>query len=314
MKKTIKTAVIGAGNMGKNHARVYSEISNLTAIADVLPEIGLPLSREYSVPFYQNFEELLEKEQPEALSVVVPTKFHKDVVLSCLSRRISTLVEKPIADSIRNAEEMILTAKKMKTCLMVGHIERFNPAIRKLKKIINSGKLGKIISLLAIRVGVAPPKIANSDVALDLGIHDIDVFNYLLDEFPVDRKVMRSKIFHNNLADSASVLLEYKEARGYIQTNWITPIKMRKLYITGTDGFVELDYITQKLILHDKIITMKPQGDFFEMVSVSDAPKKEVYVSKKEPLKEELQYFLMNRNNDSSQSSYAIKALETLLI
>lgn len=292
--KKIRTVLIGAGNMGKNHARIYSKISHFSAIADVVPVIGEPLAKRYNIPFYLDYKQMLDEVKPDAVSVVVPTKFHKQVTIDCLKKKVPVLVEKPIASTVEEADEMIDEAERQNTFLMVGHIERFNPAVVKLKKIIEQGKLGKIICLLAMRVGIAPPRISNSDVALDLGIHDIDVFNYLLNEFPKAKKIIKHKLFKNNISDSASILLEYEKASAIIQTNWITPIKMRKLYVTGTEGFVELDYINQKITLYNKRINIKTSGDFYEFLSFSENTTKEVFVSKKEPLKEELTYFLEN--------------------
>lgn len=99
-----------------------------------------------------------------------------------------------------------------------------------------------------------------------------------------------------------------------IQTNWITPIKMRKLYITGTEGFAELDYINQKLILYDKIINIKTEGDYLSLISLSDTPKKEIFISRKEPLKEELKFFLGNlgRKELFDMTKDAIAALSIL--
>lgn len=313
MKKNIKTAVIGAGNMGKNHVRVYSEITQLVAIADVLPEIGKPLAEKYKTKYYKDYKELIEKEAPDAVSVAVPTNLHKEITIECLKRKIPVLVEKPIAISLKEANEMRAESIKQNVSLMVGHVERFNPAVNELKKIITHKKLGKIINLLAIRVGISPPLLPNSDVSLELAIHDVDIFNYLLDEFPQTTRIKKYKMFKNSIADSASLMLEYSKATALIQTNWITPIKMRKLYVTGTEGFAELDYINQKLVLYDKIIETKPDGDFFELVSLSEGLKKEVFVSKKEPLKQEISFFLKNiKVRDSSNLDDAIKALEIL--
>lgn len=297
MKKNIKTAVIGVGNMGKNHARIYSEISDLVAVSDVIENTGKKIAEKYKVKFYKDFHEMLQKEKPDAVSVVVPTKFHKEITIDCLKREIPTLVEKPIADTLSDAKAMLEEAKKNRTFLMVGHIERFNPVVVRLKDLIDQRKFGRIISLLAIRVGISPPKISGSDVIIDLAIHDLDVFNYLLDELPHSKKIIGSKIFKDNRVDSAAILLEYKHAIGMIQTNWITPIKMRKLYLTGTDGFAEVDYISQKLVIHNNIINKKQVGDYLELISLSRAQKKEIYISRKEPLKNELLFFLKNRKN-----------------
>lgn len=312
--KVMRTALIGAGNMGKNHARVYSEISQFSGIADVVETIGRPLAQKYGVSFYTDYIKMIDEIKPDAVSVVVPTRFHKQVTIDCLKRHIPVLVEKPIALTVDEASEMIEASKKENTFLMVGHIERFNPAVIKLKKIIDQGKLGKIINLLAIRVGISPPRIPNSDVALDLGIHDVDVFNYLLNSFPTSKKIVKHKLFKHNTADSASLFLEYKDTSAMIQTNWITPIKMRKLFVTGSEGFVELDYLSQKITYYNKIINSKIDGNFYEFLSLSETPKREIFVSKKEPLKEEIECFLSYANNkkDKLNPVYALKALENI--
>lgn len=312
--KKIKVGIIGVGNMGKNHARVYSEIADLVAISDINEEVGKKIADKYNVVFYQNYRKMIKDKRIEAISVVVPTLSHRTVVIDCLRKNIPTLVEKPIASNLVDARKMLKVAKKNKTLLMVGHVERFNPVIIKLKKIIDEGRLGKIISLLAIRVGISPPNPSASDVAFDLGIHDVDVFNFLLGKFPEKKKVLKTKLFSKNTADSSTLLLEYGRITGMIQTNWITPVKMRKLFVSGVEGYAELDYIQQKLILYDKILNTRFDGSFYELVSLSANPKKEIYISKKEPLKEELLFFLSNRNNwKSNNLSDSIEALKIVI-
>jgi UDP-N-acetylglucosamine 3-dehydrogenase len=314
MNKKPKAAVIGAGNMGRHHVRIYSEICNLVAVADLNEKIGKPLADKFKTRFYTDYKKMLDKEKPDMVSIVVPTKFHKEVAFECLKRKIPILVEKPLSDSIIDAQEILNEARRNNTIVMVGHLERFNPGVIKLKEIINSEKLGQVISLLAIRVGISPPNALSSDVVLDLAIHDIDIFNYLMDEYPIEETILRHRIFKNSFSDSASILLQYPKASAIIQTNWITPIKMRKLYVTGTDGFAELDYITQKLIVYDKIIQKKKEGNFFEFLSLYELPKKEVYVSKKEPLKEELLYFKLHvKNKLKIDAAYALQAVKTAL-
>ncbi len=313
MKKN-KVGVIGVGNMGKNHARIFSKIADLVAVSDTNETLGKEVADKYGARFYKDYSQMIGAEQLDAVSVVVPTHLHKKIVFDCLNKKIPTLIEKPIAENTKQAREMLKCAKKNRVLLMVGHVERFNPAIVKLKKIISEGRMGEIISLLAIRVGIAPPKQA-SDVALDLGIHDVDVFNYLLGRVPDKKRVLRTKLFSKNTADSSTMILEYGKITGVIQTNWITPVKMRKLFVSGTDGYAEIDYIRQKLILRDKILNTKFDGSFYEFVSISSkATEKEVYVSKKEPLKEELVHFLSGvKNWEINNVSDSIEALKIVI-
>lgn len=312
-KSSLKTVVIGVGNMGKNHVRIYSQISQLSAVADVSSSLVNQVAAQYGVPAYTDYRQMLDEVKPDAVSVVVPTPFHAAVTLECLKRRLPTLVEKPIALNLADARKMLSAARQYRTFLMVGHVERFNPAVLHLKKLINAGKFGQIISLLSVRVGVSPPKTTGSDVGLDLGIHDIDVFNYLLDSTPKSYQVIKQKIHPQNQADAASMILKYPKTTGLIQTNWVTPIKIRQLYVTGTKRFAELDYINQRITMLE-LITPKTNLSFFELQDISNIPTKEVYQSQAEPLKEELIYFLDKRNTHNYKLvKSAIAALKVVV-
>jgi len=292
MPAKLRCAVIGVGNMGKHHARIYSQIAQLVSVADPVEAAGKLIADTYHAHYYRDFREMLHHETIDAVSVAVPTKFHEEISVYCLQKYIPTLVEKPMSNSVQSATRIIETAKKENVLLMVGHVERFNPAVIRLKKLIDEGIFGQIVSLNSVRVGINPPPTPSSNVAIDLGIHDVDIFNFLLGEIPIESNVIKGKIFEKNISDSASFLLRYKHATGTIQTNWMTPIKIRKLYITGTDGFAELDYITQTLVLYKHYMHKMATSNFKELVSLAKIPKKQIYISKKEPLREELVYFL----------------------
>src|SRR3989344_3067942 len=310
--KKIKVGVIGVGNMGKNHARVYFEIANLVAVSDINEKAGWEVAGKFNAKFYKDYRQMINEESLDAISIAVPTFLHKQVATYCLEKKIPILLEKPIAENLSDAKKIFKLSQKYQTLLLVGHVERFNPAILKLKKIIDKGELGKMISLLSIRVGITPPNPAASDVALDLGIHDVDIFNFLLGKFPEKKKVLKTKLFSKNIADSSTLLLEYGKVTAIIQTNWITPVKMRKLFVSGVEGYAEVDLILQRIVLHDKILNTRFDGSFYELISLSEeAPKKQVYISKKEPLKEQLRYFLSNRKNwESNNLADAIEALK----
>lgn len=315
MKSAIKTAVIGVGNMGKNHARIYTGISHLVSVADLNEETGRTIANKHKAKYYRDYRDLLKKEQIEAVSVAVPSSIHRQVVMDCLAYKIPTLVEKPIAEKVVDAKLMLSEAAKKRTLLMVGHLERFNPAVIKLKEILKNKKLGKIINLTALRIGLHPPVTTGLDVAIDLSIHDIDILNFLLDEIPKSKKKLKSKIFSGSIADTASFILEYKTASAMIHSNWVTPVKIRKLFVSGSEGLAELDYITQKLILYQKLDLPQQHDDYLNFLSFSDTPQKVEYISKKEPLKEELKFFLKNRSNFrlTAGAKQAMFALETLL-
>jgi UDP-N-acetylglucosamine 3-dehydrogenase len=287
-------AVAGVGVMGQSHARVYSELEdvNLVAVADVNQEAARSVADRFGCKFYNNFESLLDNESIDAVSIAVPTSYHRQIAILALKRGIATLVEKPLADTRDAALDIINAAQAQNTQLMVGHIERFNPAAAKLKEIVSQGQLGEIISIITRRVGIAPPRIKDASVIVDLGVHDIDICNYLLDSQPDNIFASGGRALISNREDYAQILLQYGKANVFIQVNWITPVKVRILNVTGTKGYAELDYINQRLTLHQAKIdtTFDDYGDF--IVKFGQPVTIEAQVQKQEPLKLEIEHFI----------------------
>jgi len=181
-----RVAVIGLGNMGKHHARNYSQMENveLVAVCDLNQELANNIAKKFSCKAYYDYKLMLDLEVIDAVSIVVPTAFHKKVAIDCINRNINILIEKPIAANLEDAEEIIQTAKGRNIILQVGHIERYNPAVQKLKYIIENGKLGEVTSIIARRVGAVPVQVRDANVIIDLAVHDIDIINYLFDSSP----------------------------------------------------------------------------------------------------------------------------------
>lgn len=285
----LNVAVIGLGNMGKNHARTYTEIDKvkLTAISDIDEEKGISTAEKYNCKYYKDYKEMIQKEKIDIISIVVPTKYHEKIAIDAIEKGINVLVEKPIADTVEGAEKIIKKAKEKKVKLAVGHIERFNPAVQKLKQIIDEGKLGQIISIIAKRVGLFPPQIKDANVIIDLAVHDIDIIGYLLGKKPDEIYSNAGRALINEREDYAEIFLKYENVTGFIQVNWITPIKIRTLSVTGTKGYAELDYITQELVLYESN-HKKDYETFGEIVLFSKPNKLEIKIEKGEPLKLEL--------------------------
>lgn len=315
----LKAAVIGVGNMGKNHVRTYSEIDEieLVAIAELNEDLGKKVSDEFKVKYYKDFIKMMENEKPDLVSIVVPTKFHYQVATECLNRKINTLLEKPIAITVEEGQKLIEIAKSNNTNLLIGHIERHNPAVKKVKSIIEDNKLGKIISIIARRVGGFPAQIHDANIAVDLAIHDVDIVNYLLDELPTEVSINKQKNHIEKREDSVDIFLKYQKASAFVQSNWITPVKIRKLYITGTEGYLEMDYISQEIDFYksnyEKLReTLGGYSDY--IVKFSNPEKIKIELEKKQPLKEELLYFVnLIRNNEKVYSEFALDALKVCL-
>lgn len=285
----LNCAVIGIGNMGRHHARVYSEIANLVAIADMDSIKGKEIARHYNCKYYSDYLEMITTEKIDCLSIAVPNILHKKIALDCMAKGINVLIEKPIADTLENASAIIKASMGLK--VTVGHIERFNPVVRELKKIIESGDLGDITSIIAKRVGLFPPQIKDSNVIVDLAVHDIDICSYLLGAKPSVVNGFHGKALAQK-EDYAEIFLRYGKVNVVVQANWITPIKIRSIAITGTLGYVEANYITQKIDMYKRSFH-KDFNDFGDFVLKFGEPEKTaISVEQKEPLKEELISFL----------------------
>jgi UDP-N-acetylglucosamine 3-dehydrogenase len=286
----LNVAVIGVGNMGKHHARVYSGIANLVAVCDLNENTGKEIARRFRCKFYPDYKKMFASEKIDAVSIAVPTVYHKKVALDCIEAGKHVLVEKPISNNLADAKEIVEAAKRGNVRVAVGHIERFNPAVQKLKEMINNKELGKITTIVARRVGVCPPQIRDASVVIDTAVHDIDVFRFLLEEEPTKIYALSGKAILRQRDDYADILLKYNGTDAFIQVNWITPVKIRNLAVTGTKGYAELNYITQQLILHRS--NYRRIDDFSDVVKFGTPEEIKVPVKNEEPLKNELKNFL----------------------
>jgi UDP-N-acetylglucosamine 3-dehydrogenase len=315
MTKKLRCAVIGAGQMGQHHARTYADIAELVAVADVDFEKATQLTKRFGGKAYVDYKQMLKEQQLDAVSVVVPPRHHYAVAKETLKIGLPTLLEKPIASTLSQAEKLIALAKEHDTPLLVGHVERFNPALQKLRALIDDGRLGKIITLAATRVGVAPPLTPQSDVSLDLGIHDVDAILYLVGSNPTSTYISKQKISINQRVDAATIVLSFGKATAVINVNWITPLKIRSLRVTGTKGYAELDYIKQELLVYDRPSGLVPK-DYTQLTQMADNLQKEVHVQKTEPLRSELLFFLKQKHWSKdlhNRGKDAIQALKILL-
>lgn len=318
MSKKLSVAVIGAGNMGRHHIRNYFEMPEveLVAFADPHPLSG-ELAEQYNTKHFKDYSEMLSECQIDAVSIVVPTPLHFEIAMATMGKGIHTLLEKPIASTVSQAKDLINKANEMGVTFTIGHIERYNPIIQSLKELIASGRLGHISSIVSQRLGGFPTNEPKSDVILDLAIHDIDIFNYLSGVNGQIIGVHGSRTFHSKEVDSAEILLKHSGASGFIQANWVTPVKIRRITITGSNGFVEADYITQEIKFYDSNVS-KSLDTFEEFVTQFSNPNTLVLtVNKYEPLKRELTSFIEAANGGTPallvDPTDALEALESAL-
>jgi UDP-N-acetylglucosamine 3-dehydrogenase len=267
-----KVGVVGLGAMGQHHARLYSQLNcELVGVADSNFERAREIGERYHTRYYSDYHELLE--QVEAVSIAVPTTLHHRVAMDFIKEGVHCLVEKPIAFSLDEATEMIETAENRNVNMAIGHIERFNPAVVKLKHIVDSGELGSLLIISTRRVGPFVSRIRDVGVVIDSATHDIGVVRYLIGREPIGYFSRVGSLKHCK-EDHAIIVLDFGDTTACIEVNWFTPHKVRSLVATGSEGIAYLDYIEQTVTIHNS-----------HEVEVAD-------IQKSEPLKLEVQDFL----------------------
>ncbi|WP_396613392.1 Gfo/Idh/MocA family oxidoreductase (plasmid) [Haloferax sp. S1W] len=280
----LDVGVIGVGSMGKNHTRVYNELrsANLVGVADTDTERAELVASEFEVGAY-SVDELLAR--VDAVSVVVPTEYHYPVVEQCIDAGVHVLVEKPFVASIERGQKLLDHATENDVTIQVGHIERFNPAVTELSRILDGAPL---IALESRRLGPLPSDARNLDnVILDLMIHDIDVIQSLVPDPVVD--VFAVEAVNGQHATANLVFANGTTAS--LTASRVTQQKVRELTVTTEDRYIELDYTKQSIAIHRQSRPEYQEVDgnlSYHHAGITERP----LVQTGEPLKLELESFI----------------------
>jgi UDP-N-acetylglucosamine 3-dehydrogenase len=300
----MRTAVIGIGSMGRNHARVYREIpeAKLVGVADINEAAVRTVGEQFGVPGYTDFRELLAVEKPEAVTVAVPTALHEEVALAALKAGVHILVEKPIAATIDEGKRIIEAAHKYQRCLMVGHIVRFNPAVQALKQKLQAGELGRIFQVFCRRAGPFPARIRDVGVVVDLAPHDVDLMRFLVGSDPLRVYAETSQRIHTEHEDLLFGLLRFPEGvTGALEINWLTPTKVREVLVLGERGMFRVDDLTQDLYFYENAqANAELWHGLKTLKGVSEGSMIRYSLARYEPLKAELQAFLKAAAGETS--------------
>jgi len=287
--------VIGLGNMGRHHVRVYSENPNVTlvAVCDNNGQLATQFQEKYEVQSFTDYKEMMDTLTLDAVSIVASTRLHYDIAKYAILKGIHVLIEKPIADTIEKANELIALAAQKKVTLMVGHIERFNPSVQVVETLIKQGDIGNIITISTKRAGGFPTQIKDANVLIDLAVHDIDIIHTLIGKsIPTKVTINTGRAIAKDREDYADILLQYDTISAFVQVNWITPTRVRTLSVTGDKGHIQMDYIAQTVTLYKSAVSTQvtPSGDTNISLPLADGIS--IDVPKQEPLAVEIDHFI----------------------
>ncbi|WP_018125494.1 Gfo/Idh/MocA family oxidoreductase [Desulfovibrio oxyclinae] len=274
----MNVAVIGLGWMGRVHLRNYTEMpeANVVGVMDVNAEALAEVNEQFGVPTFDDVDKLLEQDI-DAVSVCVPTILHHEIGLKLIDKGIALLMEKPLAATAEQGQELVDRAKAAGVPLMVGHIERFNPAVQRVKELVGDD----MISITIERVGPYPPRIQDVGVVKDLGSHDLDLVRFLTgSEFKTVYAVTSTSLGKHE--DTALITCEMENGvLANISTNWVTPYKSRKINVAFESKYIDCNLVTQEVKEYSAFST------YDKSYSVREWPL--VY---KEPVRAELNAFL----------------------
>lgn len=312
-----RIAVIGAGSMGRHHARIVAESRDAELVAVVDPsEAAEDVAYRHRTRRIATLDELLADERPEAAIVAVPTRHHADVALRLVEEGIPLLVEKPIAGTLADATALVAAARAAGVPLTVGHVERFNPAVRALQEKMEQEVLGRVFQVHTRRLSPFPARIGDTGAAFDLATHDLDIMCELAGvpirvSAEVDRRAHRS---HEDLL--AATLRFESGVIGLLEVNWLTPTKVRQLSVTGERGMLVVDYLNQHLTLYENAHESAswPTLDIFDGVTEGDVVR--FAIGRVEPLQAQFQEFLKlaaGRPSSSVTPEDGVRALRLAL-
>jgi UDP-N-acetylglucosamine 3-dehydrogenase len=319
-----RVALIGVGRMGRNHLRVLRENPDveLVAVVDSSPEAVS--EREGGFAVLSSIDQLIEFRIDLAV-VATPTPTHLDVVMRMLRAGIDVLVEKPIADSRTAARELTRVASEAGRRLFVGHVERFNPVVRKLKDVVEAGIIGRPLHFSFTRVGGSPEHVGGSNnVLLDLAVHDIDILRMLVGDVSVCAAVTHSTLQHG-VVDTAEVLLRAASGpTASLHVNWVTPTKIRTIRVTGSKAVCFVDYILQTCTVVGGGLLSEKRAESLSFVELQESYRSpdriELGVRKEEPLAAQLRAVLAALRGepstgvcDGEASSVAVEVVEEAL-
>ena len=319
--RELRLGLAGLGSMGRNHLRVLSARTDLV-LAAVADPVAAALADATAQTGAQGFAEplaMIAEAELDAVVIAAPTTAHVPLALAAIERGIAVLVEKPLAATIDEGMRIVVAARAAGAPVQVGHVERFNPAVLELGRLIEDGWLSSVYSIASRRAGPFPARIRDVGVTVDLATHDVDILSWIAGERPSRVYAETAQRIHATNEDLLFGLLHFPSgATGMLDVNWLTPAKRRQLIVVGEEGMFELDYLTQRLTFTRATDTTNPRliGGY---APTFEGEVVELPVTSTEPLAGEIEAFVSIVRNggrpvvDAEDGLWAVAIATSLL-
>lgn len=306
-------AVVGCGYWGKNLVRNFNELGALKYVCDASSDnLNQIKSKFTGLELRDNLEEVLNDPDISGVSIATPAVTHKSIAIQCLEAGKDVMVEKPMALSVSEGNEMIKCAEKNNRVLMVGHLLEYHPAIKTLKHLISNGVLGKIQYIYSNRLNFG--KIRREENALwSFAPHDVAVILRLIGHSPVNLTCKPSTYLNPEVADVTMTNLVFpNNVNGHIFVSWLNPFKEQKLVVIGDEKMAVFNDVAKerKLVLYDQHVRVTELEDIpFKKAEIP------VEIGQSEPLKDECKEFLdciATRRNPLTDGYSGLEVLRVL--
>ena len=312
MTSPLRIAVVGAGLMGVNHARVVAESPETTLVAVVDPQpTGEATAYRHRAAWHHALDEL-DPGSVDAAIVAIPTSAHAEIAMALIERDVPVLVEKPIAATLREAQDLVALATQRGVPLTVGHVERFNPAVKALQEKLSADEVGRVFQVHTRRLSPFPARVGDAGVAFDLATHDLDIM-CMLAGTPIRISAEIDRRAHSMYEDLLAATLRFDSGViGLLEVNWLTPTKVRQLTVTGERGMFVIDYLNQHLTLYENAHESESWRalDIFDGVTEGNVVR--FAIPRVEPLRAQLEAFVKLVAGEPSRSVSPAEGLRAL--
>jgi len=281
--------VVGCGYWGRNLVRNFHELGNLAAVCDVSAASLEQMHGKYGCPTTERFEELLAMPSVDAVAIAAPAAQHHELAKKAMLAGKDVFVEKPLALRVEEGEELVELAARLSRILMVGHLLHYHPAVIELRRLIQSGELGRVEYISSSRLNLGKLR-TEEDILWSFAPHDISAILHLLGEPPTRVAAQGSSYLNHPISDVTLTILNFASGvKAHIFVSWLHPFKEQKLVIVGDRKMAVFDdtQTEQKLVLYPHRI------DWVDRVPVARKAEGEVVkLDQQEPLKAECEHFV----------------------
>jgi len=297
--------------MGQNHARLYSELADLIGVFDLDMAMGKKVAKRFGSIAYDDLDAFLSN--MEAISICTPTEMHYEVAVKAMEHGVHVLLEKPFTGSSEKAIRLCRLAEEKGVALAAGFVERCNPVVSAAREALAEGMFGQVISMASRRVSSFPARIRDVGVIMDLAIHDIDVMRYITSARVASVYALGGRFSHPPFEDYVDLFMEMDSGViCFVEANWLTPMKVRRVSLTCSQGFVELDYIDQSLTVCSTRFRDIDPGDMFHVPLEEEVRR--ISIKKEEPLRRELDSFLEAVDGKGRPTADGREAVANLMV